>query len=84
MSLVFPVINVRGEWAKLRNVIYSVSLRQWKYSILSNKDICMYFRVLCIPGNNPNSCKHYSFENIACLNKWSLGWVWGKLSSDVN
>ena len=30
--------------------------------------------MLCIPGNNQNSCKHYSFENIA-RGKWVMGLV---------
>jgi hypothetical protein len=46
-----------------------------------NKDIYIYLRMLCIPGNNQNSCKHYSFENIACPKKvvsWhNLPWVNG-------
>jgi hypothetical protein len=51
-----------GEWGILNNSLHSALLRQGKYSILSNKDIYIYFNMLCIPGNNQNKCKHYSFE----------------------
>ena len=44
-------------------------LERVTYSIISNKDIYIYFRMLCIPGYNLNSYKHNSFENIACPKK---------------
>jgi hypothetical protein len=49
--------------------------RQGKYGILSNKDIYIYFRMVCIPGNNQKSCKHDSFENLV-QKKWSLGTIY--------
>ena len=59
--------------------LHSVSLHQGKYSIISNKDIYIYFWMFCIPGNNLNELN--SIENIA-FQKSGLDttYVWGKLS----
>lgn len=63
----------------MTHFLHSASVGQAKYSILSNKDIEIYFRMSCISGNNQNSCKQNTFENTACPTK-VVTWFWDKLS----